>query len=179
MRREKRFWWLIDQIKKNGYQIGAEVGCLRGQTSYRLLKACPQLKLICVDLWKYDPSINSEYTKDKYPHWDFVAIKTEFDRNIEPFSNRTIVLQGVSWEMADKVEDNSLDFVFIDADHAYEAVKKDIMAWSPKLRPGGMLSGHDINIDGVQKAVKELTRNWIDTRINQVWYCKKEDCLGL
>jgi predicted O-methyltransferase YrrM len=43
--------------------------------------------------------------------------------------------------MAGKVKDGSLDFVFIDADHRYLAVIKDLAAWTPKLKPGGTLCG--------------------------------------
>ncbi len=52
----------------------------------------------------------------------------------------------------------TLDFVFIDADHAYEAVKEDIQAWFPKMKKGGIMAGHDLNhveFPGVRKAVRE------------------------
>jgi predicted O-methyltransferase YrrM len=55
-------------------------------------------------------------------------------------------------------EDGSLDGVFIDADHSYEAVKQDIQNWLPKIRVGGILAGHDYNstFQEVMKAVNEL-----------------------
>lgn len=55
--------------------------------------------------------------------------------------------------------DESLDFIFIDADHSYESVKEDIVAWYPKLKPGGVLSGHDYrsnHFPGVSLAVDEF-----------------------
>jgi predicted O-methyltransferase YrrM len=55
-------------------------------------------------------------------------------------------------------EDGVLDFVFIDADHAYEAVKADIGAWLPKVRAGGFITGHDydrVKFPGVIRAVDE------------------------
>ena len=171
----KRFWWLISQIQLHNYKIGAEVGCMEGATSSKLLKFCPKLKLICVDLWESDYDVLSDYCKETYKAWDFDEIKRRFDYVVSPYRHRVTELQGLSWEMADRVEDGSLDFVFIDADHSYESVKKDIIAWVPKLKPGGLLSGHDIHLEGVLKAVKELTVNWIDTEVNHVWCCKKED----
>jgi predicted O-methyltransferase YrrM len=55
-------------------------------------------------------------------------------------------------------EDDSLDAVFIDADHSYEAVKLDIQNWMPKVRKGGILAGHDYTYSwpGVVRAVDEL-----------------------
>jgi len=171
----KRFWWLISQIQLHNYKIGAEVGCMEGATSSKLLKFCPKLKLICVDLWESDYDVLSDYCKETYKDWDFDEIKRRFDYVVSPYRHRVTELQGLSWEMADRVEDGSLDFVFIDADHSYESVKKDIIAWVPKLKPGGLLSGHDIHLEGVLKAVKELTVNWTDTEVNHVWCCKKEN----
>ena len=66
-------------------------------------------------------------------------------------------IKGVSWECAEQFEDDSVDFIFIDADHSYDAVNKDIRAWSPKVRKGGMISGHDyFNSNGVKRAVDEI-----------------------
>jgi predicted O-methyltransferase YrrM len=55
------------------------------------------------------------------------------------------------------LENESLDFVFIDACHEYENVITDINAWLPKIRPGGLLCGHDKDMDGVKKATQELS----------------------
>ena len=53
-------------------------------------------------------------------------------------------------------EDESLDFVFIDADHSYNGVMRDVEAWAPKVRKGGMIIGHDIHFPTVKQAVEEL-----------------------
>ena len=64
-----------------------------------------------------------------------------------------------SEEASKKFEDNSLDFVFIDACHEYECVKEDIIHWLPKIAPNGILAGHDADWEGVQRAVSELIPN--------------------
>jgi len=63
--------------------------------------------------------------------------------------------------------DKSLDFVFIDSCHDYEAVKADIQAWSKKIRPGGVLAGHDYDWPTVRKAVDELLK---PTIARTSWY---------
>lgn len=69
---------------------------------------------------------------------------------------RTLV-QSDSSEAANRYADASLDAVFIDADHAYPAVRRDIDAWLPKIRAGGIIAGHDYTLElpGVIQAVGE------------------------
>jgi hypothetical protein len=71
-----------------------------------------------------------------------------------------VAMPGNSWDVANLYRDDSLDFVFIDADHSYEAVSRDIDAWKPKVKRGGILAGHDYipwtnPTFGVIKAVNE------------------------
>jgi predicted O-methyltransferase YrrM len=73
-------------------------------------------------------------------------------------------------------ENRSLDFIFIDASHEYEDVKKDIIAWYPKLKLGGIIAGHDYtSYDGVKKAVDEILINKnLNIRLeNSYWIHKK------
>jgi predicted O-methyltransferase YrrM len=65
-------------------------------------------------------------------------------------------IQCLSHEGAAHFANGSVDFVFIDADHSREAVLADIRAWLPKMRPGGVLAGHDYCRDDVSGAVHEL-----------------------
>jgi len=171
----KRFDWLSSVIKKRNYKVGVEVGCAGGKTTGIVLKRCSSLKLFVVDIWAPVPDEVGGGTQ--YKEWDYNKIKRIFNKNTRLFKDRLTILQGVSWDMADKVKDNSLDFVFIDADHEYESVKKDILAWTPKLKEGGMLSGHDTHFDGVYEAINELIPTWSATGIDHVWECRKEDVL--
>lgn len=84
-------------------------------------------------------------------------------------------IKDVSWQAAGQFEDESLDFVFIDASHDYESVKKDIKAWSPKIKKGGMISGHDYDDywAGVKKAVDEAFGTSIKRLCHSVWYIYK------
>ena len=63
-----------------------------------------------------------------------------------------------SWDVAVYYEDASLDFVFLDGDHSYDGLKKDIIAWLPKVKKGGIICGHDFCLadSGVIQAVTEL-----------------------
>ena len=160
MRKMKRYDWLCQLVNQEGYTIGAEIGAATGNTTRRLLTRCKTLdKLYVADIWKALPGSGQ---------WEMDNMEEIFrDRFMgEP---RLTILKGLSWEMADQVDDDSLDFIFIDADHSYECVKKDIHAWYPKLRKGGTICGHDINLDGVRQAVKEFFPRYINTKIDNVW----------
>jgi hypothetical protein len=79
----------------------------------------------------------------------------EFLRVMAPVMHVVKTLRMASLEAATLYEDNSLDFVFVDATHTYDNVKLDIQAWLPKVKPGGLLTGHDYG-GGVKQAVDEL-----------------------
>jgi Methyltransferase domain len=66
-----------------------------------------------------------------------------FVNNMKPVKGLYRARRMTSVEAAATYADNSLDFVWLDADHSYRAVSEDIRAWQPKIRPGGWLGGHD------------------------------------
>ncbi len=70
---------------------------------------------------------------------------------------------------ADIFSDRSVDFVFIDASHDHDSVVRDIGAWLPKIRRGGILSGHDYSFVGVNSAVKSFFGNTARHLKGDVW----------
>src|SRR4051812_28921029 len=70
--------------------------------------------------------------------------------------NQVTPLQMTSKDAAELFEDGSLEFVFLDAEHVYEDVLDDLKTWWPKVKPGGIIAGHDFNGEGVYKAVMEF-----------------------
>jgi hypothetical protein len=51
--------------------------------------------------------------------------------------------------------DCSIDYLFVDGSHDYQSVRDDLAAWMPKVRPGGIVAGHDFNQPAVERAVRE------------------------
>lgn len=82
----------------------------------------------------------------------------KFMKNSEPVKEFIIPLVGDSKILYDKFEKESIDFLFIDGDHRYEGIKKDLQLWFPKIKKGGIISGHDYDEPscGVRKAVDEF-----------------------
>ena len=83
-----------------------------------------------------------------------------------------------STEAISNVQDNSLDLVFIDANHDYLFVKQDIELWKKKVKQGGIIAGHDYNypgITGVKKAVDEFFGDRVKLESDYVWYVNNWD----
>ncbi len=76
---------------------------------------------------------------------------------------------------ATEFEDASIDAVFIDGDHSEEAVRWDISAWLPKVKPGGIIAGHDFDQDGVRNAVKSAFLPESIRIVGRSWVCVKSE----
>jgi predicted O-methyltransferase YrrM len=100
------------------------------------------------------------YSIDPFLPFDVMGVEADFElflQNIEPYKDKIKHLRMTSVEAAKYFDDGECDFIFIDAAHDYDNVKADIAAWLPKLKPDGILAGHDYcdNFPGVRKAVQE------------------------
>lgn len=142
--------------------VGVELGVFRGQFAALLLKLHPTLHLHMVDRW------NTTAHQPRHGRSQQLLIAEATGRTEFAAARRTI-LQLDSLAAARAFAPASLDFVFIDADHSYEAVIADIEAWAPKVKPGGWLCGHDYADEftrtrwyGVVRAVDEqaAVRGW-------------------
>jgi len=143
--------------------VGVEIGVFCGDMSARLLND-PKIDLLyMVDSW------GSEHSQAYIDSGDFHASKTQEEQDnymglakltTSFAAQRREIIRSSSVDAAAQFPDHSLDFVFIDADHTYDGCMADIKAWAPKIRPGGLLCGHDyMNTDypcfGVERAVDE------------------------
>lgn len=120
-----------------GFTDGAEIGVWKGKWSARLCKDNPALHMRCVDLWAtYDAYGDSRNRADALAaaHAEAVAV-------LAPY--RCTILREASVDAAKGIPDGSLDFVYIDANHGEAFVTADLEAWVPKVRPGGIVAGHD------------------------------------
>lgn len=160
---------LINLLKDKGPIKGLEIGCAEGTTSEFLLKELPNLFL-----WSIDPY--EDYTDWNGNNLDQMNTKFINTMNrMKPYSERFRLLKKYSDDAVGDFEDNFLDFIFIDGLHTYEQVKKDCENFYPKVKTGGLFSGHDYNnVKEVQNAVKEFAikqgLKTINTTDYDVWY---------
>lgn len=125
------------------FTTGVEIGVEKGKNAQTMFEIIPNLKLYGVDAYKHHPQASHMYHA-KLRNWDDKWFQNCKQQCLKRMSGRNFtLLQGFSENMADKMEDNSVDFVYIDADHSYDMVMLDIIKWGRKVRKGGIMSGHD------------------------------------
>jgi predicted O-methyltransferase YrrM len=132
-----------------------EIGVWKGMSAcymaVEIINSKKDIQFDCIDTWEY-VNTSSEIKKEQFEN-----LYEIFLSNIEPVKDRINILKGISWEMSNKYKDESLDFVFIDAGHDYQSVTKDLISWSPKVKKGGVIAGHDYHFNvGVYPAVNEF-----------------------
>ena len=118
---------------------GVELGTFKGMFSKTILNNWFG-KLYMVDVWR--PLSIEEYD-DASNHREHIDAYSEAMFNISGYEDRAYMLRMYGNDASELFEDNSLDFIYIDANHTYEGVKVDIEKWYPKIKKGGLISGHD------------------------------------
>ena len=104
--------------------------------------------------------------------WD--KVKEEFDINTRYFDNIK-VYPTYSYKVPHKFEDASLDFIYMDAEHDYDSISRDLDLYLPKLKPNGIIAGHDYNEaywPGVVKAVDERFGDKVHEFMDTSWIVK-------
>ena len=168
---------IINELQALPYPAkGIEVGVNRGMNSWYMLTECQNIStLIGID--HYQP----------YVDWDRPISKDEQDanfrvitKNMQLMGDRFNLIKDSSQNAATKLDDDSYDFVFIDADHSLRAVLKDLDSYWPKVRSGGIIAGHDSNLFSVSIAVTSWTKHKglqpADVKMvaNNAWYFRKQ-----
>lgn len=138
-----------------------EVGVLHGQSlaylGVEVVNSGKEIQIIGIDNFKWS---DKQLEKAR--------------NNLLPLSGKTRValLVDTSDGATDLFADGLIEFVFIDADHSYDAVRRDIAAWLSKIRPGGVIGGHDYcknSFPGVVQAVDEAFGDRVKFSVHTCW----------
>jgi hypothetical protein len=141
------FGALFQSVYKTG--VIAEIGVQNGFNSKQLFESGWKGKIICVDNWirQEELGIAKELLKDYSAYF----------------------MQCDSADAAQYFISENLDGVYIDAGHSYPEVKRDFEAWYPKVRKGGIVSGHDYGVNdciGVKEFIDEYMRLHPEVEMN-------------
>tara|TARA_Y100000401_G_scaffold98095_1_gene85737 strand:- start:20 stop:595 length:576 start_codon:yes stop_codon:yes gene_type:complete len=188
MREDEEVWpdvkSIIHCINLHGDNlVGAEIGVHVGESFLTLLQTCPNIsKLYGVD--PYVPYI--DYLKEEGQSFDpmvvdekeieYIKLVSYHRQKYSGHEDKIVFYEMDSIEASKKVEDKSLDFIFIDSYCSLEQAKNDIKVWYPKVKDGGIFAGHDWNMPLVRLAVTKFRENEnINSRMSTyddtwIWY---------
>ena len=166
---------LIHQIEVKSI---VEIGVFRGKNAKVLREEFPDAQLYLIDPWKLDPSYleSGSAVSENQSVLDKAKEKTYHLFENDP---KATIIEKTSIEGTLFIQ-KPVDIVFIDANHAYSHVKNDILTWKEKVRPGGILSGHNYGrprLPGVMQAVSELLSSF-ELGQDEVWYSIQEPIPG-
>lgn len=161
----KRRWQILaDIISENNFKLIVEVGVFEGQT--------------CMYILQNINSVTHYYAVDLIVHENVL--------NMSFIDSRLNIVNLSSLDASKQFNDNSIDLIFIDANHEFVHVYEDIISWLPKLRDGGIICGHDLHElhPSVIKAVNMIfgeigyyviaEKDQNNRNIIGVWIAKKE-----
>jgi hypothetical protein len=149
---------LIKLYPKNS--VGAEIGVFEGGFSNLIIETAIPSTFFMVDLFTgYAVSGDKNGNNPEEVNLDVV-----YQKLTEKYTtnNNIKLYKGCSLDFFKSIPDNFLDFIYIDGEHSYQGVKLDINEAQKKVKPGGIISGHDYTprFQGVIDAVDEFCLNY-------------------
>lgn len=160
---------LAEFFVERGFKVGAEIGVEQGEYTEVLCKA--GLEIYAIDAWQAHKGYRDHVNQKKL---DGFLEKTK--ERLAPYNCH--VVKAFSMDAARDFDDESLDFVYIDANHTFRHVADDIYEWSRKVRKGGIVSGHDYKIfpgkfglDGCH--VKHVIDAWAKAKGLEIFFTKE------
>jgi len=123
-------------FREAGFRVGVELGVEQGLFTEVLAKSNPEAKIYAIDAWEAYRGYRDHVSQSKLSDFYLEANRRVRDLNVE-------LVVAFSMDALEQFDDESLDFVYIDANHELPYVIRDIIEWSKKVRKGGVVSGHD------------------------------------
>lgn len=168
--RDKFFPLLIDNLQCN---VGVEVGVDKAGFSNHILSKSKIKKYYCVDTWQ--DNFGSDY-KPNYYEKDGNKRYNQAKYVLDPYliEGRAKMLRMTGVKASMSFLDESIDFCYIDGDHSLEGIYMDIKSWMPKIKIGGIISGHDYK-DGPKSGMSDYWGQQLDFCVETVvnYYCQK------
>lgn len=144
----------LDLLKGKKNLIGAEIGVQSGVNAEWMLKNLDIKKLYLIDPYEVYPSNNAARTIIG----PFGEGKKKAKKLLKKYEDKIEWVYKYSWDALVDFKNNVLDFVYIDGDHREESVALD-MEYANKIKPSGLLCGHDWRFKSVKNGIKE----WVNS----------------
>lgn len=130
----------LKQFPKGG--IVAEVGVASGDFSQQILEITKPDQLYLIDAW----------ATTRFGDGELNTVEQKFQSQID--AGQVIIQRGFSNEQLQTFPDQHFDWIYIDTSHDYETTKVELEISRHKVKPGGIISGHDYTINNVRMTLK-------------------------
>lgn len=142
----------LRQLKGRHDLCGAEIGVYRGEHAAFYLKEL-DIKFVLL----IDPYVGyGDYSPAKVGLKSLAKAEEMARKRLNGYERKIKWVKKRSSEAVKFIKNSSLNFVYIDGNHSYAFVAEDLVLYYPKLKRGGLLAGHDYDIESVKKAVDEF-----------------------
>jgi predicted O-methyltransferase YrrM len=154
-------WFNFDDIYTNAVNKAEngskflEIGCFFGKSTEFLCRKIKEsgknIEVYVIDVFETDYPLYVEILQGR-------SMLDIFKNNLNEHKDILKIFKGKSCDLHSQFENNFFEMIFIDGDHDYTTVKKDLISYYPKLKKGGIFAGHDYLEDcGVEPAVNEFS----------------------
>ena len=137
-----------------GYKVGVEIGTEKGRYAKIMCDANPGVKLYCVDAWMIYEGYRCRAHKGHEEQSRVDGYLAECKQRLAPYNVQYV--RKFSMDAVKDFPDNFFDYCYIDANHFLKHVVEDLDGWSKKVRPGGIVSGHDFMPPGIKGALSDV-----------------------
>ena len=170
---------ISDIINKNNFTSFIEIGVAFGGHIEQILNNTKINKIYAIDSYKLSETTTDNFQKKDQSYFnqdDYDELYIFTKNRLDKPGNDILFIREDSKDSLKYVDDESVDIIFIDAEHSYDGVKMDIKNWIKKIKKNGIISGHDYghpNFPGVKKAVDESSDNFklnINIERGYVWW---------
>ncbi len=156
-------WFSYDYLYRDAVEraddnsLFVEIGSFKGRSTafmcVEIVNSGKQIKFDCIDPQQL-LSHYAESAKDQPEVFEGYN-STEFHERLEKVKGIYNLIQETSDVAVNRYLDKSIDFLMIDGDHSYEAVKRDILNFLPKMKVGGVITGDDAFVEEIKNAVND------------------------
>ena len=148
-----------------------ELGCWLGRSTCAIIQGAATRDICVVDTWRGPDGPEIPYTERN-------AVRKIFISNMKNFAGFVPAIYDMDTrDAADRFAPASVDFLFIDADHSEESVYADMITWLPKMKPEGVVAGHDWDRNSVRRAFSKIYSAVAQPSLTKgsIWYINVKD----
>lgn len=155
-------------LRELNFKVGAEVGVERALFAHTLCDMNTQLKLYGVDPYSFYPEYHEYHSQEEM---DGIYEEAQLRMKSAREHGQYVTVRKPSMEAVKDFADESLDFVYIDANHEGDFPYQDITEWAKKVKPGGIVAGHDfVRVRVLNFTVKDALEKYTKEHNIEPWF---------